>query len=94
MAPTTRAPALPHVFAAAALAAAPAAADERCYGVARAGANDGIDDREAPGTATLDFQGNAWAWVEDGTCLTLGLPPQPDGTPRRGSFEPLGRDRL
>jgi uncharacterized membrane protein len=75
------------------LGAGAAAARERCYGVAEAGENDGIDRREAPGSATRDYQGNAWTWVDDGTCLTMPLPPQPDGTPRRGSFEPLARDR-
>ncbi len=73
---------------------APAAfADERCYGVAPAGKNDGLDGREAPGTSTIDFQGNAWIIVPDDTCLTQPLPVQPDGTPRRGALEPLDRDR-
>jgi uncharacterized membrane protein len=66
---------------------------ERCYGVARAGENDGIDDREVEGSATLDYQGNAWVAVPAGTCLTRAVPPAPDGTPRRGSLEPLERDR-
>jgi uncharacterized membrane protein len=69
-----------------------AAAAERCYGIARAGENDGIAGQDAPGTSTVDFQGNAWVWVEDGTCLRTTRPPQPDGTPRRGSIEPLERD--
>ena len=68
-------------------------AAERCYGVSKAGENDGIDDAEAAGGATVDFQGNAWASVPAGECLTMELPPQADGTPRRGSFEPLDRDR-
>jgi uncharacterized membrane protein len=76
------------------LAIAPASsAEERCYGVAPAAGNDGIDDREAPGTSTVDFQGNAWIAVPDGSCLTRPVPVQPDGTPRRGSLEPLDRDR-
>lgn len=68
-------------------------ADERCYGVAPAGRNDGLDDRDGPGTSTVDFQGNAWILVPDGTCLTQPVPVQPDGTPRRGALEPLDRDR-
>lgn len=81
-------------FVAAAGLAAPAAlAEERCYGVAPAGRNDGLDGREAPGTSTIDFQGNAWILVPDGTCLTQPVPVQPDGTPRRGALEPLDRDR-
>jgi uncharacterized membrane protein len=81
---------------AALLATAPVAhaqAQERCYGVARAERNDGLDRREAPGGSTVDFQGNAWVTVPAGTCLTMALPVQPDGTPRRGSLEPLDRDR-
>ena len=66
---------------------------ERCYGVAEAGENDGLDDREAPGSSSADYQGNAWVWVETGTCLRMALPVQPDGTPRRGALEPIGRDR-
>jgi uncharacterized membrane protein len=77
---------------AAGLLATGAAAAERCYGIAHAGENDGIDGEDAPGTATVDYQGDAWVWVEDGTCLRTTRPPQPDGTPRRGSIEPLQRD--
>ena len=79
--------------AAAALGATSAVAEERCYGVAEAGEAQGIDGREAPDSGSVDYQGNAWITVPDGTCLTMPLPPQPDGTPRRGSFEPLERDR-
>ena len=74
------------------LATAASAQDERCYGVAPAGENDGLDRREAPGTSTVDFQGDAWVTVPAGTCLTMPLPVQPDGTPRRGALEPLDRD--
>jgi uncharacterized membrane protein len=66
---------------------------ERCYGVARAGANGGVGDREAPGTSTVDYQGDAWTEVPQGSCQTMPLPAQPDGTPRRGALEPLDRDR-
>ena len=41
----------------------------------------------------MDYQGDAWIWVPAGTCLTMALPVQPDGTPRRGAHEPLDRDR-
>jgi uncharacterized membrane protein len=80
----------------AALVLAPAASaqgQERCYGVARAGENDGVGRDEAPGNSTLDFQGDAWVWVPAGSCLTMPLPEQPDGTPRRGALQPLDRDR-
>jgi uncharacterized membrane protein len=74
--------------------AGPAAAQatERCYGVSKAGQNDGIGDAESAGSATVDFQGDAWTWTPAGTCLTLPLPARPDGTPRRGSYRPLDRD--
>jgi uncharacterized membrane protein len=73
-------------------AAALAQATERCFGVSLAGRNDGVGETEAPGTATRDFQGDAWTWVPAGRCTTLPLPPQPDGTPRRGAYQPLDRD--
>jgi uncharacterized membrane protein len=75
-------------------ATAAAAQDgERCYGVALAGENEGIGGGGAPGTSTVDYQGDAWVMVPAGACLTMALPVQPDGTPRRGSLEPLERDR-
>ena len=43
--------------AAAGLVGPAALAEERCYGVAPAGKNDGIDDRDAPGTSTVDYPG-------------------------------------
>jgi uncharacterized membrane protein len=88
------APFLAFAVAALALDAEPAGGQEseRCYGVALAGRNDGLDGREAPGSATRDFQGNAWVWVPQGSCVTRPLPPQPNGTPRRGALQPLGRD--
>jgi uncharacterized membrane protein len=83
-------------LAAAVAAAAPVAhaqGRERCFGVAPAGGNDGLGDREAPDSSRVDFQGDAWTWVPAGTCLTMPLPVQPDGTPRRGALEPLDRDQ-
>ncbi|MEM8570166.1 MAG: DUF2282 domain-containing protein [Pseudomonadota bacterium] len=66
---------------------------ERCYGVALAGENEGIDDLSAPGSSTTNYQGNAWIMVPQNTCGRIVLPVQPDGTPRRGALEPLSRDR-
>ena len=79
----------------AALSGLPASAQqtERCYGVALAGENGGIGAREDPGSSTVDYQGDAWVAVPAGTCTTRPLPPQPDGTPRRGAPQPLDRDR-
>lgn len=81
------------------LAAGPAPAQdqaqgrERCYGVAPAGGNDGIGTGTTAGGSNVDYQGDAWMWVEAGTCMTLPLPVQSDGTPRRGALLPLDRDR-
>jgi uncharacterized membrane protein len=81
------------VAAALAATAAGAQSEEKCYGVAPAGGNHGIGNGGAAGTSSVDFQGDAWVMVPAGTCLTMALPVQPDGTPRRGALEPLGRDR-
>lgn len=85
---------IPSALLAFALLAAPASgqAAERCYGVARAGETVGIGADGPTATASIDYQGNAWKMVPVGTCLTMPLAAQPDGTPRRGSFEPLSRD--
>jgi uncharacterized membrane protein len=39
------------------------------------------------GTSTIDFQGNAWAFVPGGTCTAIVVPGD-----RKGSPEPLTRD--
>lgn len=67
-------------------------AREKCFGVARAGANDGIGLGQDTGKSRVDFQGDAWLWVPRGTCQTMPLPAQTDGTPRRGAIRPLDRD--
>jgi uncharacterized membrane protein len=66
-----------------------AAADVKCYGVAMAGQNDckAGPGTTCQGTSTVDYQGNAFKLVADGTCETMELP---DG--RMGSLEPLERD--
>jgi uncharacterized membrane protein len=76
----------------AALASSAAAQDaeqEKCYGVALKGQNDCAagPGTTCAGTASLDYQGNAWKLVAKGTCVTMALP---DG--RKGSLEPLQRD--
>nr|WP_283254918.1 DUF2282 domain-containing protein [Marivita sp. GX14005] len=72
-----------------------AQAKEKCYGVVLAGENDGLSDpeRNKAGSATVDYQGNAWVLVDADRCLSITLPPMADGTPRRGALEPLDRDR-
>ncbi|OHV78051.1 DUF2282 domain-containing protein [Ensifer sp. LCM 4579] len=65
------------------------AGKEKCYGVALKGQNDCA---AGPGTtcqatSTVDYQGNAWKFVDGGTCTTMELPGG-----RTGSMEPLSRD--
>ncbi len=65
------------------------AAEEKCYGVALAGENDCAagEGTTCAGTSTVDYQGNAWSLVPEGTCLTMELPGD-----RNGSLEELDRD--
>jgi uncharacterized membrane protein len=69
--------------------AAMAAGKEQCYGVVLKGQNDckAGPGTTCQGTSTVDFQGNAWKFVQSGTCTKLELP---DG--RQGSLEALDRD--
>lgn len=75
----------------AAMGALPAAAAdmEKCFGVALAGKNDCAagPGTTCAGTSKVDFQGNAWKYVDAGTCVTMEAA---DG--RMGSLEPLDRD--
>lgn len=61
-------------LAAAAPAGAQQAAKEKCYGVAKAGQNDCAagPGTTCAGTSKADFQGNAWKYVDAGSCLTMG----------------------
>ncbi len=58
---------------------------EKCYGVALAGKNDCAagPGTSCAGTSTTDYQGNAWNYVDAGTCLEIETP---NGT---GSLEPI-----
>ena len=66
-----------------------AADNEKCYGVSLAGENDCAagPGTTCAGTSTVDYQGNAWTLVPEGTCTGMELP---DG--RMGSLEALERD--
>ncbi len=68
---------------------AAAAAKEKCFGVSLAGKNDCAagPGTSCAGTSKVDYQGNAWKYVESGTCTTLQLPGD-----RKGSLEALTRD--
>ncbi len=74
--------------------AANAQAKEKCYGVSLAGKNDCAagPGTTCAGTSTLDYQGNAWTYVDAGTCAEIELPAMADGTEREGSLEPIERD--
>ena len=74
--------------------AASAAEQVKCYGVAMAGENDCAagPGTTCAGTSKVDYQGNAWKLVDEGTCETMDLPAMADGEARKGSLEPLERD--
>ncbi|MBO6676409.1 MAG: DUF2282 domain-containing protein [Rhizobiales bacterium] len=72
---------------------------EKCYGISLAGANDCAagPGTTCAGTSTVDYQGNAWTFVDAGTCEQYGSASMmdddlylPDG--RMGSLEELDRD--
>lgn len=69
--------------------AAHAAEKEKCYGVSLAGENDCAagPGTTCAGSSTVDYQGNAWTLVDQGTCTEMDLPGD-----RTGSLEPLDRD--
>lgn len=62
---------------------------EKCFGVSMAGKNDCAagPGTTCAGTSKVDYQGNAWTYVDAGTCTDIELP---DG--RMGSLEALDRD--
>ena len=68
--------------------------NEKCFGIALKGKNDCAagEGTTCAGTSTVDYQGNAWTLVPKGTCTTMELPKQADGTDRKGSLKELSRD--
>jgi uncharacterized membrane protein len=56
--------------------AATDAGKEKCYGVALKGQNDCAagPGTTCQGTSTVDFQGNAWKFVQGGTCESIEVP--------------------
>ena len=55
---------------------AQAQAMERCYGVSLAGENSCAagPGTTCAGSSTIDYQGNAWTLVPEGTCAEMDLP--------------------
>jgi uncharacterized membrane protein len=51
-----------------------AGAKEKCFGVALKGKNDckAGPGTSCAGTASVDYQGNAWKYVPAGTCVSQG----------------------
>lgn len=75
---------------AAGLATTPVAAQgakEKCYGIALAGKNDCAagPGTSCAGTSTRDYQGNAWKYVDKGTCTSIETPKG------KGSLTPIDR---
>jgi uncharacterized membrane protein len=70
-------------------AAQSAPTQEKCFGVALKGQNDCAagPGTTCAGTSKVDYQGNAWKLVPNGTCTSLMLPGS-----RTGSLRPLSRD--
>lgn len=66
-----------------------AAEKEKCFGVSLAGKNDCAAGAgtTCAGTSKVDFQGNAWKYVAKGTCVSMKL----DGD-RQGSLSAVSRD--
>ena len=66
--------------------AAVAAKKEKCFGVALKGQNDCAagPGTTCQGTSTADFQGNAWKFVQGGTCASIDLP-----NGKKGSLKPV-----
>jgi uncharacterized membrane protein len=64
---------------------AQAAEKEKCYGVSLKGQNDCAagEGTSCAGTSTMDYQGNAWKYVDAGTCTSMETP---NG---KGSLEPI-----
>ena len=59
------------------------AGKEKCFGVALKGQNDckAGPGTTCQGTSTVDYQGNAWKFVDGGTCTTMQLPGGRKGSP-------------
>ena len=51
-----------------------ATAQEKCFGVALKGKNDCAagPGTSCAGTSTVDYQGNAWKYVDAGSCESMG----------------------
>lgn len=64
---------------------APQPGKDKCYGISMAGKNDCAAGAgtTCAGTSKVDYQGNAWKYVDKGTCAAMKTP---KGT---GSLTPI-----
>lgn len=71
-----------------------AAKNVKCFGISLAGENGCAagPGTTCAGTSKVDYQGNAWTLVPEGTCTDIKLPDMANGAPRMGSIEALDRD--
>lgn len=55
---------------------------DKCFGIALAGKNDCAAGAgtSCSGSSTVDYQGNAWTYVEDGECETTDAGPNGKGS--------------
>jgi uncharacterized membrane protein len=61
------------------------AADEHCYGIAKAGQNDcKAGAHDCKGMSTVDYDGKSFKLVPAGTCATMMTP---DG--KKGALKPM-----
>jgi uncharacterized membrane protein len=76
----------PHRYFASPPEASGGAHKEKCFGVALKGQNDCAAGpcTTCQGTSTTDFQGNAWKFVQGGTCTSIQLP-----NGKTGSLKPV-----
>jgi uncharacterized membrane protein len=77
-------------------AAAADGAQEKCFGIAKAGQNDCAagPGTTCAGTSKVDYQGNSFKFVPAGTCESTMIDASMamDGTERHGSLSALDRD--
>jgi uncharacterized membrane protein len=63
---------------------------EKCFGIAKAGANDCAAEgsNSCAGTSKVDFDPHGWKLVKKGTCASESVT-LPNGKVRNGSLEPI-----
>jgi uncharacterized membrane protein len=66
----------------------------KCFGISLAGENGCAagPGTTCAGTSTIDYQGNAWTLVPEGTCATTMIEAMGDTPERSGSLTALTRD--